>query len=68
MTLAAPFLLQGPIVLVPKALGYYGGLLPSTGETWKRARRSLTPSFTGMKMKLVRSIVSLNIPNLSGSK
>ena len=44
---------QGAANILPKALGLSQGLLVATGETWKIGRHTLTPSFSGMKMKLV---------------
>ncbi|CAI8056743.1 Cytochrome P450 3A1 [Geodia barretti] len=43
----------GPPNLTPKALGLSPGLVVATGETWKTGRHALTPSFSGMKMKLM---------------
>ena len=45
--------MQGLPNLSPKALGLSTGLVVATGETWKTGRHALTPSFSGMKMKLV---------------
>ena len=47
------FIQQGRPNLSPKALGISTGLIVATGETWKTGRHALTPSFSGMKMKLV---------------
>ena len=47
------YLWQGLPQLMPKALGLAKGLLVTSGDAWKTARNSLTPSFSGMKMKLV---------------
>ena len=46
--------MQGLPDLAPEALNICTGLLASNGETWKTGRHTLTPSFSGMKMKLVR--------------
>lgn len=43
--------------LMPKALGLAEGLLVTTGEAWKTGRHSLTPSFSGMKMKLMVPLI-----------
>ena len=45
--------MQGGANTAPKALNISAGLLVATGETWKTGRQALTPSFSGMKMKLV---------------
>ena len=46
---------QGPPNLVPKDLDISQGLVAASGDTWKTGRQVLTPSFSGMKMKLVDS-------------
>jgi cytochrome P450 len=47
----------GPPQFAPKALGLHTGLVSTTGETWRTARQTLTPSFTGMKMKLMVPLI-----------
>ena len=46
-------LLQGAPNLIPKALEISQGLVTTTGESWKARRQVLTPSFSGMKMKMI---------------
>lgn len=45
---------QGLLHLAPKAMNVNVGLVGSEGDTWRTGRHTLTPSFSAMKMKLVR--------------
>jgi thromboxane-A synthase len=46
-------LLRGPANVLRRGLGISLGLVGVGGDTWRTSRTALTPSFSGMKMKLM---------------
>lgn len=55
----APTIQEFPVNMF-NLFGLPSGLLISKGDIWRRGRRTLSPTFSAMKMKMVSWIVNVN--------